>query len=241
MLSSPYIKKQLKTDIQSRKSLLAQLSEQWVVWWAAIFLVSVPVFFQAPLVRYHPWLSLIMTVGWLAIARQLLDRPHRQTWGSLMWGFSLTWLCGSIYWGWLRAQPLWHLPIEAIALPWAIWAICKQPQYKVGGWFYVGSLLGTAITDLYFYLTGLITYWQAIAQMETDTVAIQPVLQNAIAQMQTSWGTFWAILLGLVLMALGISAMRSTQIQRWAFSGAILSTLFVDGLFGIFCAFIGVG
>ncbi|HEY9657520.1 MAG TPA: DUF3120 domain-containing protein, partial [Allocoleopsis sp.] len=43
-------------------------------WWlfaAAAFLVSVPVFIQAPLVRSLPWVSLGMTVGWLWLSLRL--------------------------------------------------------------------------------------------------------------------------------------------------------------------------
>jgi len=238
--SQPQLKNNFRNNLknywQSRKSLLALISENQSVWWVAAFLVSVPVFFQAPMVRFFPWLSLIMTVGWLAFADRLLEHPKRQTWGSLTWGFSLTWLCGSIYWGWLRDLPLWHLPIEALALPWAIWAILKQPQYRVGGWFYLGSLLGTSITDLYFWLTGLIPHWQAIVRVETDILAVQAILQTAIGQIQTGWGIGSALVLATVLLVLGVRAIRSAETHHWAFSGAVLSTLLVDGLFGLVCA-----
>ncbi|MEI6065662.1 MAG: DUF3120 domain-containing protein, partial [Pseudanabaena sp. ELA748] len=79
--------------------------QHWLVWFAGLFLVSVPVFVEAPLVRYAPWLSLICTVGWLAIAKHLQADHKTKLWGSLIWGFSLTWLCGSLYWGWLRWEP----------------------------------------------------------------------------------------------------------------------------------------
>jgi hypothetical protein len=68
---------------------LASLVQHWQVWFAALFLVSVPVFFEAPLVRYAPWLSLICTVGWLAIAKHLQADPQSQTWGRVVWGGGL--------------------------------------------------------------------------------------------------------------------------------------------------------
>jgi len=40
----------------------------WLTFAAASFLVSVPVFIQAPLVRLLPWMSLVLTVGWLGLA-----------------------------------------------------------------------------------------------------------------------------------------------------------------------------
>ena len=38
-----------------------KISQKWAVFTAAIFLVTVPVFFQAPMVRQLPWLILAMT------------------------------------------------------------------------------------------------------------------------------------------------------------------------------------
>ncbi|MBE9174501.1 DUF3120 domain-containing protein, partial [Synechocystis salina LEGE 06155] len=50
------------------------------------FLVSVPVFIQAPLVRQFPWLSLALTLPWVAIAVWLMKRPDRALWGDLLLG-----------------------------------------------------------------------------------------------------------------------------------------------------------
>lgn len=122
---------------------------------ASGFLVSVPVFFQAPLVRTAPWLSLALTLLWVAIACGLRQRENTEIWGDLLWGFSWSWLAGAIYWGWLRYEPFLHLPVEAIGLPFALWGLW-QKRGLVGHLFYLGSLLGTAITDIYFYLTDLI-------------------------------------------------------------------------------------
>ncbi|MFM7602742.1 MAG: DUF3120 domain-containing protein [Pseudanabaena sp.] len=209
---------------------IASLVQHWRVWFAALFLVSVPVFFEAPLVRYAPWLSLICTVGWLAIAKHLQADPKNKTWGSLVWGFSLTWLCGSLYWGWLRWEPAYHVPVEALALPWAIWAT-RQDAYRVGGLFYIGSLLGTAITDLYFYITHLFPHWQALMQVESDISLAKPILKNALALVETPWGMTWACILAAFLLITGNKAMRSPDLGYWAFGGAVLGTIFVDLLF----------
>ena len=208
----------------------ASLLQHWRVWFAALFLVSVPVFFEAPLVRHAPWLSVICTVGWLAIAKHLQAEPKSKTWGSLIWGFSLTWLCGSLYWGWLRWEPAYHVPVEALALPWAIWAT-RQDAYRVGGWFYIGSLLGTTITDFYFYITHLFPHWQALMQVEADVSLAQPILKNALYLVETPWGMAWACILAAILLVTGNRAMRSPQIGYWAFGGAVLGTIFVDLLF----------
>jgi hypothetical protein len=208
----------------------ASLLQHWQVWLAALFLVSVPVFFEAPLVRYAPWLSLICTVGWLAIAKHLQEDPKSQLWGSLIWGFSLTWLCGSLYWGWLRWEPAYHVPVEALALPWAIWAI-RNDSHRVGGWFYIGSLFGTTITDLYFYTAQLFPHWQALMQVESNVSLAQPILKNALSLVETPWGMTWACILAALLLITGNKAMRSQDLGYWAFGGAVSGTIFVDLLF----------
>lgn len=202
--------------------------QTWAVFAASAFLVSVPVFFQAPLVRVFPWLSLVLTGVWLWISLSLRSRPTTHTWGDLLLGFTLTWLAGSVYWGWLRWEPLWHLPIEAIGLPFAVWSLLKG-QGRVGNWFYLGSLLGTAITDLYFYIVNLMPHWRQVMLAEPDLV--QPIFQSAVAQMLTPWGTGWAITLAVFLLMTGSLPLRSSHLHWWTFSGAVLSTILVDGLF----------
>ena len=94
-----------------------RISQKWAVFATAIFLVSVPVFFQAPMVRQLPWLSLGMTGFWLWLSLKLLQNRETNIWGDLLLGFTWTWFTGSIYWGWLRFEPLLHLPVEAIFVP----------------------------------------------------------------------------------------------------------------------------
>jgi Protein of unknown function (DUF3120) len=200
----------------------------WLMFAAASFLVSVPVFIQAPLVRLLPWLSLVLTVGWVGLAIALWKHRETHLWGDLLLGFSWSWLAGSIYWGWLRWEPLIHLPIEAIGLPFAL--VCLSRRWgRIGNWFYLGSLFGTAITDLYFYLVDLIPSWRQLMQVEPALAT--PILQTAIAQVQTPWGIAWAIALASLLLIVGTLPLRSMQLHWWAFSGAVLSTIMVDGLF----------
>jgi len=198
---------------------------------AAIFLVAVPVFFQAPLVRVAPVLSLIFTVGLLGLSEKLLAKNSTQLWGSLIWGFSLSWLCGSIYWGWLRFEPAWHLPIEALALPWAIWAIKYSLTHQVGAWFYIGSLLGTSITDLYFWLVGVVPHWRSLMQVDIDQDLATGILREAVVKVQDQ-----PVILGSLaslLLLISILAWRSAKIELWVFGGAVISTLIVDGIFGM--------
>ncbi|WP_239005489.1 DUF3120 domain-containing protein [Gloeothece citriformis] len=201
-----------------------------LIFLGAGFLVSVPVFIQAPLVRVLPALSLILTLFWVSLGVILLKRPKTEIWGDLILGFSWSWLAGSIYWGWYRAEPLIHLPIEAIGLPFALWGL-RKGYLKIGNLFYLGSLLGTAVTDIYFYLTGLIGHWQQVMQVEPALVT--PILQSAIAIVQTPWGVSWAVVLANFLLAIGLWSLQQKQAYWWGFSGAVLSTILVDSLFWV--------
>jgi len=198
----------------------------------AAFLVSVPVFMQAPLVRYYPEISLGLTVFWVGLGIWLLKQAKISLWGDLLLGFSWSWLAGSLYWGWWRWEPLIHIPMEAIGLPFVLWGLYKG-RGKVGNLFYLGSLLGTAITDLYFYLTGLIPYWRQLMTVELDPNLVSPIFHDALAQIQTPWGISWAIVLLNLLLAIGIYPLQKRGCHWWAFSGAVLSTILVDGLFWI--------
>jgi hypothetical protein len=205
-------------------------SRLWQVLGAAAFLVSVPVFLEAPLVRHCPVFSLLLSGMWALLALMLRKRPQTELWGDLLWGFAWSWLAGSIYWGWLRWEPLVHLPIETIGVPFALWGL-RRNWCAVGHLFYLGSLLGTAATDLYFYLTGLMPYWRQV--MVVDPALAPLAFQSAMAHIQTPWGVGCAIALGTVLLAVGLRSLQKQQVGWWAFGGAVLSTIVVDGLFGL--------
>ncbi len=207
--------------------------QAWLVFAVAVFLVSVPVFIEAPLVRSLPWVSLGLTGFWVWLSFALMSRTSTYLWGDLLFGFSLSWLAGSIYWGWLRWEPLLHLPVEAIALPFALVWI-KRNWGMVGNLFYLGSLLGTALTDVYFYIVDLIPHWRQLMQVEPELAA--PILQSALAQVQTPWGQAWVLVLGVILLTVGILPLRYQQLHWWAFSGAVLSTILVDSLFWLAAA-----
>ncbi len=204
--------------------------QSWLLFGAAAFLVSIPVFAQAPLVRQLPALSLVMTLAWVWLGFTLLRRKETQIWGDLLLGFSWSWFAGSIYWGWLRWEPLIHLPVEAIGLPFALWGLwCGWG--KVGNLFYLGSLFGTALTDVYFYVTNVIPHWRQL--MHVDPALATPIFQSALAQVQTPWGISWAIVLVSTLLAVGLWSLTKGQLYWWAFSGAVLSTILVDSLFWV--------
>ncbi|AZB73170.2 DUF3120 domain-containing protein [Synechococcus elongatus] len=202
----------------------------WVKLWAAAFLVSVPVFVQAPLVRLCPEASLLISLIWFAIAGLLQRQPRWQSWGDLLQGFAWSWLAGSIYWGWLRWEPYLHLPVEAIALPLVIVGLRRQ-QGLVGHGFYLGSLIGTAVTDGYFYWIGAVPFWREIAR-SSPTEAL-PLAQQAIACLQSPTALVGAIVLIPLLCGAGVWALRQPRPAHWAFAGAVLGTLLVDALFGL--------
>lgn len=180
------------------------------------------------MVRYIPWISLGLTPLLFGLGGYLLTRSSYRVWGDLLIGFSWTWLSGSIYWGWLRWEPLWHLPIESIGLPFALWGIARQ-RGKLGNFFFLGSLFGTAVTDAYFYLVDLIPHWRDL--MRADTSQVSGIFQSAIAKVYTSWGLSWALVLATILLAVSLCSMRYRKTHWWAFAGAVLSTILVDGLF----------
>ena len=202
----------------------------WQAFAAAIFLISVPVFIEAPLVRTLPWVSLAITLLWFGIGIGWRRRSPESLWPDLLIGFAWTWLAGSIYWGWLRLEPTWHLPIEAIGVPFAVWSI-RQNYAKVGYYFYLGSLVGTSLTDVYYYLSGLIPYWRQFMVLDINQAG--DLLPDAIAQATTPWGLTWGIILAGGLVLMGCLPLLSTPPRShwWAFSGAVLSTILVDGLF----------
>lgn len=226
-----FIKKRYTERFLDSDSISPFFSQPILISLVAAFLVSVPVFIQTPLVRVLPWLSLFLTGGWIGLGVFLLKRPKTQIWGDLLLGFSWSWLAGSIYWGWWRWEPFIHLPIESIGVPFACWCLWRG-WGKIGNWFYLGSLFGTAITDLYFYLTGLIPHWRQLMQVADPELA-RPILQDAIAQIHTPWGISWAIVLVNLLIAVGSLSLQKVELHRWAFAGAVLSTILVDSLFFI--------
>lgn len=196
---------------------------------AAVGLVALPVFFQAPLVRLFPWISLALTAAWWGLGLWLMRRPMQRIWGDLLIGFSWTWLAGSLYWGWLRWEPLVHLPVEAIALPLA--GLCLMIGWgRIGSYFYLGSLLGTAVTDFYTNWMGLFPAWRQIMAVDPEFVPV--VLREAAGSLQTDVAAARAAVLILFLVIVGVMPLvYSRQLAWWAFGGAVLSTLVVDGLF----------
>jgi hypothetical protein len=69
--------------------------------------------------------------------------------------------------------------------------------------------------------------------MQVDPALATPIFQSAIAQVQTPWGISWAVVLIGTLLVVGLWSLGKGQLQWWAFSGAVLSTILVDSLFWV--------
>ncbi|MBD1915530.1 MULTISPECIES: DUF3120 domain-containing protein [Cyanophyceae] len=208
---------------------VARSGLQIKVFGAALGLVILPVFVQAPLVRYFPWVSLAITPLWLVLGAWMMQRSRWSLWGDLIVGFGWIWLTGSLYWGWFRWDPVVHLPIEALGLPIALVCLC-QGWGRVGSYFFLGSLLGTAVTDLYINWMHLFPTWRQLMLTSPDAAPL--VLRAASATLQTDVAACRAIILVLfLLVATAIALSTSRQLAWWAFGGAVFSTLVVDGLF----------
>ncbi|MFZ0408554.1 MAG: DUF3120 domain-containing protein [Cyanobium sp.] len=194
----------------------------------AAFLVTVPVFLQAPWVRTAPAAAVLFTIPILTLGI-LLERHRRPAWselGVVLVGFSGSWLAGCLFWGWCRMHPIWHLPIEAFALPLALAGLGSR--WRLAGAFYLASLLGTAATDGVMAVTGVMPLWPQVVSASLHEAG--PLLRQA-AQM---------VVEPLPLLTIGLAAGLLILICRqlwqrggiWRVSAAALATtLAVDGLF----------
>jgi hypothetical protein len=194
----------------------------------ALFLVTIPVFVQAPLVRWNPLLGMGLTLAWLVLGFWLKSLPRWSVWGDLILGFSMSWFAGALYWGWLRWEPGLHVPIESIAVPVALLGLWGR-WMVVGSCFYLGSLLGTAMTDLYFYSIGVMSYWRPV--LESSPQDVPQLLGQALLQTWTFSGVCAGLLILSVLGGSAGLALRKGKIHWFGFAGAVLGTVLVDSLF----------
>lgn len=123
--------------------------------------------------------------------------------------------------------------MEGLALPWAVWGL-GQPRYRVGSCFYLGSLWGTIVTDLYFWLNDLLPAWRVF--VNCDSTSIGTVLYQVGQQLQSPWGLGTAVLLTASLLWLAQNVLRQRTVDRAVFAGAVLFTLVTDLIFaaGVF-------
>ena len=191
-------------------------------------LIALPVFLQAPWVRLSPFSAAAFT-GLLVVAGLILERSaqqERQRIGSLLVGFSGSWLAGAIFWGWLRQHPLLHLPVEAFALPLALAG--SSGRWRLACGFYLGSLLGTAATDLAIAATGLMPLWPQVLEAGRADAAL--LLHQAGLRVLEPMGLVMVAAMAVALVQLSRWLRRRGEAGRVA-GTALLTTLAVDGLF----------
>ncbi len=202
--------------------------------WASA-LVVLPVFLQAPWVRFHPFSSSLFTAVLLTAGIAAVQKGNaswRQS-GALLVGFSGSWLAGSLFWGWLRMHPALHLPVEAIALPLAIGGL--NSRWKLSCSFYLASLLGTAITDITMALTGVMSFWpEVVAATPNEAAFLLHEAATLVFRPASLSYLFLAagIVLWLSLQFWSQSNKPSEHQSAWRVAAAVLSTtLLIDALF----------
>jgi hypothetical protein len=194
----------------------------------AALLVLLPVFLQAPWVRASPMGATLFTPGLLALG-VVLERRGQGPWsaiGAMLVGFAGSWLGGSLFWGWWRVHPLWHLPIEGFAIPLALGGLGSR--WRLAGAFYLASLLGTAATDGVMALTGVIHLWPQVVEA--------PLSEAGVLLQQAGEAVLQPMALGLI----GLSGTVLLAVCRWLWpkglagrvaAATLATTLLVDGIF----------
>ena len=199
----------------------------------AAAMVVLPVFLQAPWVRLDPFSATLFTAVLIA-AGLVLHQSRSQTssdLGSLLVGFSGSWLAGCVFWGWLRAHPVLHLPVEAFAVPIALGGL--QGRWRLAATFYLSSLVGTACTDLAMAATGVMQFWPAVVTASLDQAPL--LLHQAGLHLLQPLPLFTlataAVLVLLAGRRLNLNG-NGSDVDATAMASAVLTTtLWVDGLF----------
>lgn len=203
--------------------------------WASV-LVVMPVFVQAPWVRHQPFSSCLFGIV-LAVAGILInlkaDHNRQRDLGALLLGFSGSWMAGSLFWGWLPAHPVLHLPVEAFALPLAVGGL--NTRWRCACAFYLASLIGTAFTDLSMAISGVMSLWPEVVTATADQA---PALLRSAASQVLTPKSLLVVILAAALITKLVSECRS-RVDRigdhssaWAVATSVLfTTLVIDGVF----------
>ena len=202
--------------------------------WASFFVI-LPIFVQAPWVRFEPISALCFTFV-ILLGGFILSKNKMSKWfivGSLLIGVSGSWLGGCLFWGWLSPYPILHIPVEAVVCPLAL--IGLGTKWKIGASFYISSLFGTAVTDITIFLTGIMDQWKEVVNADSDTapLILQKTSENLIQLKSLSIIIFGAILLWLISREILNSAIiNSTNGKALLVSSYVIqTTLIVDGIF----------
>ena len=208
--------------------------------WSSFFVI-LPIFIQAPWVRFQPLSALCTTFFILCIAFLLSRKETNKGFivGSLLLGVSGSWLGGCLFWGWLSAYPILHIPVEAVAFPLAM--VGLGTKWKIGSSFYISSLFGTAITDLTIFLTGIMDQWKEVitADSEKAPLILQKTSENLLHLKSLSIIILTALLLWLISKEIfNIAVANNANGKALLVSSYVIqTTLVVDGIF-IFLAII---
>ena len=202
--------------------------------WSSFFVI-LPIFVQAPWVRFQP-ISALCATFIILITAFLLYKKESDKWFivvSLLLGVSGSWLGGCLFWGWLSAYPILHIPVEAVALPIAI--VGLGTKWKIGSSFYISSLFGTAITDLTIFLTGIMDQWKEVITSDSDNapLILQKTSENLIQFKSLSIIIVAALILGFISKEIFNSAIPNSINGKALLvsSYVIQTTLIVDGIF----------
>ena len=202
--------------------------------WSSFFVI-LPIFVQAPWVRFEPISALCFTFIILLVAF-LLYKKLSNKWFiviSLLLGVSGSWLGGCLFWGWLSPFPILHIPVEAVVLPLAL--IGLGTHWRIGSSFYISSLIGTAVTDITIFLTGIMDQWREviIADSENAPLILQKTSENLIQIKSLSIIFVVAIILWFISKEIFDSAtIHTTTGKALLVSGYVIqTTLIVDGIF----------
>ncbi len=202
--------------------------------WSSFFVI-LPIFVQAPWVRFEPISALCFTFIILLGAFFLYkkDSDKYLIVSSLLLGVSGSWLGGCLFWGWLSPFPILHIPVEAVVLPLAL--IGFSTNWKIGSSFYISSLFGTAATDITIFLTGIMDQWRQVIIADSDQAAVilQKTSENLIQIKSLSIIIFVALILWLISKEIFNSAtINSTNGKALLVSSYVIqTTLIVDGIF----------
>jgi hypothetical protein len=132
-----------------------------------------------------------------------------------------------LFWGWCRLHPLWHLPIEAFALPLALGGL--NSRWRLAASFYLASLLGTACTDGVMAITGVMRHWTEVLLAPADQAALQ--LQAAALEVLQPLPLAVTLLAGALLLVLCRRLLLHPDPAWRLAASAIATTLAVDGVF----------
>ncbi len=202
--------------------------------WSSFFVI-LPIFFQAPWVRFQPISALAFTLVIVSLAIFLYINYSKKFLivGSLLFGVAGSWLGGSLFWGWLSSHPILHIPVEAIALPLALLGL--RTQWKIGSSFYIASLFGTAMTDIVIFFTGIMDQWMEVVNAEPDKAAV--ILQQTSQNLINFKPLLIILIAGLILWFISkilsnISFSNSLNKKSLLVASYVLqTTLIVDGIF----------